>query len=253
MDIPHFANEMRRQLQADGYQVHHGHRDDGPELAGAFWFTWTKPGMADAEVGPTLGNEWAAWASALAHRLAQSAIALHCAPEPWPVMGPFHAASLPPSAFDPDVLAARHGLTREAAMQQVEKLRRQSVYMNERYQVNVETVSVPFGPDTGDMFWLSIKRRDREAVHDWRELQAIKNMIVGDEHEGFEVYPAESRLVDSANHFHLWVFADPKVRLPVGFRERDVLDAQTAAAQGARQRPFAARPAATDSTPGTGR
>lgn len=80
MDIPHFANEMRRQLQADGYQVHHGHRDDGPELAGAFWFTWTKPGMADAEVGPTLGNEWAAWASALAHRLAQSAIALHCAP-----------------------------------------------------------------------------------------------------------------------------------------------------------------------------
>jgi len=49
------------------------------------------------------------------------------------------------------------------------------------------------------------------------------------------------------------VFADPKVRLPVGFRERDVLDAQTAAAQGARQRPFAARPAATDSTPGTGR
>ena len=27
----------------------------------------------------------------------------------------------------------------------------------------------------------------------------IKNLIVGPEHEGFEIYPAESRLVDTAN------------------------------------------------------
>jgi len=117
----------------------------------------------------------------------------------------------------------------------------------------VQLIKAPFGEDLGDVAWRSIKRRDREVIRDWRDLQAIKNAIVGPEHEGFELYPAESRLVDTANQFHLWVFADPKVRLPVGFRERDVLDAQTAAAQGARQRPFAARPAATDSTPGTGR
>lgn len=90
------------------------------------------------------------------------------------------------------------------------------------------------------MFWLSVKRRDREAIHDWRDLQTIKNLIVGAEHEGFEVYPAESRLVNTANQYHLWVFADPRVRLPVGFRAREVMDAQAAAAQGARQRPFAA-------------
>jgi len=30
-------------------------------------------------------------------------------------------------------------------------------------------------------------------------------MIVGEEHEAFEVYPAESRLVDTANQYHLWV------------------------------------------------
>jgi hypothetical protein len=56
--------------------------------------------------------------------------------------------------------------------------------------------------------WLSIKRRDREVIRDWRELQAIKNAIVGPEHEGFELYPAESRLVDTANQFHLFVFMD---------------------------------------------
>ncbi len=153
-------------------------------------------------------------------------------------MGPFHAARLPDSAFDADKLASRHGLTREAALQQVERLRRQAVYMNERYQVSVEPIPAPFGLDTGDVFWLSIKRRDRAAIHDWRELQTIKNSIVGDEHEAFEVYPAESRLVDSANQYHLWVFADPKVRLPVGFRTRDVMDAPAAAAQGVGQRAF---------------
>ena len=77
-------------------------------------------------------------------------------------------------------------------------------------------------------------------MHDWRELQAVKNLIVGPEHEGFEVYPAESRLVDTANQYHLWVFLDPKVRLPVGFREREVMRADQAAAIGATQRDFEA-------------
>jgi hypothetical protein len=238
MDSVQFADDVRQQLQADGYEVHRGQAPDGPELTGAFWFTWMKPRMPSAEVGPTVDSEWAAWASALAHRLAESAIALDVEPAPSPAMGPFHPARLPDSAFDPDALAARHGLTHELAQQQVDRLRGQSIYMNERYQVNVETIREPFGPERGTVLWLSIKRRDREPVHDWRELQTIKNMIVGDEHEGFELYPAESRLVDSVNQYHLWVFADPTVRLPVGFRERDVSGPEVAAAQGAKQRPF---------------
>ena len=63
-------------------------------------------------------------------------------------------------------------------------------------------------------------------------------MIVGEEHEGFEVYPAESRLVDTANQYHLWVFVDATVRLPVGYQSRDVLGANEAAAFGASQRGF---------------
>jgi hypothetical protein len=42
--------------------------------------------------------------------------------------------------------------------------------------------------------------------------------------------------VDTANQYHLWVFLDHKVRLPVGFRAREVLSAEAAAAVGAVQR-----------------
>lgn len=235
-----FSDEVRRQLRADGYEIHQGSEAHGEELAGKHWFTWMKPGRAGVESGHTQASEWEAWAAALSHRLAESAIAMHPAEVlAAPAMGPFFAARLPDSALDAHALATRFGITREAAQEQVEHLRGQAVYMNERYQVNVQVIRAPFGPDTGDVFWLSIKRRDREVIHDWRELQAIKNQIVGDEHEGFEVYPAESRLVDLANQFHLWVFADPKVRLPVGFRTREVIGARAAAAWGARQRPFA--------------
>jgi hypothetical protein len=138
------------------------------------------------------------------------------------------------------VIAKKFGVAREIAAAQVGRLRRQSVYMNDLYQVNAQVVAAPFGAVAGDVMWLSIKRRDRMPVHDWRDLQAVKNLIVGPEHEGFEVYPAESRLVDTANQFHLWVFLDPKVRLPVGFREREVMGADQAAAIGATQRDFQA-------------
>lgn len=59
-----------------------------------------------------------------------------------------------------------------------------------------------FGPNTPT--YLSIKRRDREPISDWRAMQKIKNAIVGDEWEAVEIYPAESRLVDTANQYHLF-------------------------------------------------
>lgn len=235
-----FAADVRRQLGADGYTVHVGDSADGPDLSGKHWFTWMKPGMSGAEVGPTCDAEPAAWSSALAHRLENSVIELHQAEggPPSPPMGPFFPARLPDAASDIDAMAKKFGVTRDAAAAQVERLRRQSVYMNDLYQVNAQLVSAPFGAVAGDMMWLSIKRRDKAPVHDWRDLQAVKNLIIGPEHEGFEVYPAEARLVDTANQYHLWVFLDPKVRLPVGFGEREVLDADQAAAVGATQRNF---------------
>jgi hypothetical protein len=84
---------------------------------------------------------------------------------------------------------------------------------------------------------LSIRRNDREAVHDWRDLQRIKNELVGPECEGFELYPAESRLVDTANQFFLWIFLDQTFRISVGFHQRLVAHSAGRHTK-ARQRPF---------------
>jgi hypothetical protein len=80
---------------------------------------------------------------------------------------------------------------------------------------------------------LSIRRNDREACHDWRDFQRIKNELTGPEWEAVELYPAESRLVDSANQYHLWA-VDQK--LDLGFSSRLVTDGATI--DGAKQRPL---------------
>ena len=56
----------------------------------------------------------------------------------------------------------------------------------------------------GKCTYISIKRKDKKALHDWRHFQQIKNELVGKEVEGIEMYPAESRLHDTANQFHIF-------------------------------------------------
>lgn len=85
------------------------------------------------------------------------------------------------------------------------------------------------------MAHLSIHRNDRKPERNWRHFQMIKNEMVGPECEGLEIYPANSRLNDEANQYHLWVFEDPKVRLPMGSFERFVSGSAEAAEEGARQ------------------
>ena len=58
---------------------------------------------------------------------------------------------------------------------------------------------------------LSIRRIDRKPIRDWRDLQRIKNELVGPECEMVEIFPAESRLIDTANQFHLWGLDDPEM------------------------------------------
>lgn len=69
--------------------------------------------------------------------------------------------------------------------------------------------------------YITLKRQDRHAVHDWRHLQQIKNDVCGPEAEAVELYPAESRLVDQANQYHLWVLP-PGERFPFGKTKRAV-------------------------------
>lgn len=63
---------------------------------------------------------------------------------------------------------------------------------------------------------LSIRRKDRKPCRDWRDFQQMKTQLCGAEREGVEVYPAESRVIDTANQFHLWVLP-LGMSIPVGY------------------------------------
>lgn len=105
------------------------------------------------------------------------------------------------------------------------------VFVNSIYQVSVfydDPIS-PFGKVTH----LSFKTHDRQARHDWREMQRIKNEIVGEEVDSVEIYPAESKLMDTSNQYHLFCF--PYYSLPIGIKERFVMEESS---DGAKQRPF---------------
>ena len=65
-----------------------------------------------------------------------------------------------------------------------------------------------------EVIWLSIKRYDRKAIHDWRALQKIKSEVTSKHYDAVEMYPSESRVVDLANQYHLWVFTAP---FPLGW------------------------------------
>lgn len=110
------------------------------------------------------------------------------------------------------------------------------LWANSRYVVAVRRQAAgPFGP----MVHLSVRRLDRAPARDWRDLQRIKDELVGPEAEGVELFPAESRLVDTANQYHLYCF--PSYRFPFGADDgRLVGDSPTG---GAAQRPFEERPA----------
>ncbi|MBU1802634.1 MAG: hypothetical protein KKA97_10445, partial [Actinobacteria bacterium] len=110
-------------------------------------------------------------------------------------------------------------------------LARARVYQNDLYEVALYR-DEPFGLPA--LVHLSIKRRDRAPVRDWRHFQRIKNELLGPEHEAVELFPAEGRLVDAANQYHLWGFDDPAFRFPFGFADRLVSDASPT---GGRQRP----------------
>lgn len=109
---------------------------------------------------------------------------------------------------------------RKLANKSVKQLLRDEIWVNDLYQVNV---------DRSDKHWvhLSIKRLDKEQIDysKWQHFQWIKNQLVGEEYEGLELYPAESRLVNTANQYHVWVMNHPfpEAFIPCGWNEGRVL------------------------------
>lgn len=86
----------------------------------------------------------------------------------------------------------------------------------------------------GEYAHLSIKTHDRQARHDWRELQRIKNELFHEEAWAIEMYPPESVVVDTSNQYHLYVFNSYRFD-GLGFTERLVTEAET---HNTKQRPF---------------
>jgi len=110
------------------------------------------------------------------------------------------------------------------------------IYCNDEFQVNIKFFDKKL--KYAGWLWLSIKRKDKESIHDWRKLQQIKNMLAGKEREAVELYPAESRLVDSSNQYHLFVLPEGE-KFPMGFTERLIVKGHKGGwRQGSGQRDF---------------
>lgn len=97
-------------------------------------------------------------------------------------------------------------------------------YVNDIYQVLVareeHANDLVHSPALKDRCtYISIKRKDKKSTHDWRHFQQIKNELVGSEVEAIEIYPAESRLHDSANQYHLFCYP-VGFKIPFGWTER---------------------------------
>ena len=123
------------------------------------------------------------------------------------------------------------GMTEAEAREILEREARVTEYwINNIYQVAKRPA--------GDFVQLNIRRRDGKPIfRDWRHFQMIKNQLVGEECEGIELYPAESRKVDTGNKFHIWCIPDPTWRFPVDWTERNVMD-HDSPKPGFRQRPM---------------
>ncbi len=81
---------------------------------------------------------------------------------------------------------------------------------------------------------LSMRTVENDTRHDWREMQRVKNELAGPDWEAMELYPAEERVVDTANQYHLWCVP---YRIGMGFNTRFVRDADDPLSGGAVQRP----------------
>lgn len=108
-------------------------------------------------------------------------------------------------------------------------------WRNDIYNVSVNRkMNHSFGLEITE---LSITRHDKQAIHDWRHFQLIKNDVLGENVEAIELYPREERLMDTANTY--WLYAFPvNVIFPLGFTERNVSGQGEATRLGATQREF---------------
>ena len=124
-----------------------------------------------------------------------------------------------------------HKASKETINRLYEQMKRETLYKSEYYQVAIDKTP-PHGLPGHVVWHLSIKRNDKEPIMDWRDMQDIKNKLLTPEHEMIQLFPAESRLVDSANQYHFFALIKDKSikgkqrppRFPFGWTTRFTLD-----------------------------
>jgi len=143
----------------------------------------------------------------------------------------------------------KQGVPKTKAKAVLRDLSKDELWANDLYVAHVRRRTGPgwfdkskevfnaFGADIGEVAWISVKRHDKQPIFDWRHMQLLKNDIVGPEAEAMQLFPAESRLVDTANQYHLFAVLEG-VTLPFGFAHRAVSDSKLAEAVHAKQRDF---------------
>ena len=124
-------------------------------------------------------------------------------------------------------------LAKGATEEMLASLEREEMWGNDLYVASCTR------REDGSVYELSIRRRDREAVHDWRHFQRIKNEIAGFEVEAVELYPSMQRVMDTANQYYLWCLP-PGEMLPVGFNfpTPHLVDADEHVGSTSQQRPL---------------
>lgn len=133
-------------------------------------------------------------------------------------------------------MTTQYGLTRKEAKQLIKEAEPDELWINDKYVVSLFK-NEPHGLGDVDVWHLSIRRQDREAVHDWRDFQAIKNELCGPDYEGMELYPAERRVLDAANQYHIYVVMK-NVTLPFGFTQTNGKCRDDRNIGASKQRPF---------------
>ena len=145
----------------------------------------------------------------------------------------FQAAECPIPSIK---MLKRQGMKKSEALAFQQWFRKGKTYLNSIYQVQLRDHHAEGWPR---MVWLSIKRRDKEPIRDWRDLQRIKNELIGPENEAIELFPAESRLVDTSNQYHLYALKERGQRFPFGMNDgRAVLSHEQVSGMGAKQRDY---------------
>jgi len=127
------------------------------------------------------------------------------------------------SKFSQNLLGVTMRKAKESYRDTIEN---EKVYVNDLYYVFVN--------EENDWIHLSIKTHDKSTDHaiGWQHKQWIKNDICGVEAEGVELFPAESRMVNSANQYHIWVLTENR-KIPCGWHEGRLVTDNTV--EGAKQ------------------